>query len=494
MIRILFGCVLSCVILSSTCLLHAQGKGESASEMPVPHAVNTGKSPLNAAHGANSQGGRAVQDWSTLMMLISQTVDPDEWRDFGGTGNNTMIPYPNGVWIDAQGQLKRMQKRAIVSPNLQSPAAHQAWMQATGMRTISLKKLDKAICVQHELGLSATHQLQNLAGLSHIEYVLIDRQAQDILLAGPVAQDLSILELEDLCLLLNVMNDHTAPLGCSLDPNDKGLNAAAQFLRQPNTVARLSRSPQIVAEQLRKQVGPHQVNVFGIEPRCSTALALVTADELMKRYGLGLSKGSVPLKTYFDQLNRTKSVQPQSLIRWWFAYTDQPVLANPDNALFQMPKQAAMVMSQQQWIAASGQRVATGGTDPAADAFAHEFTDKFASIAASEPVFARLEGIFELGLALQVAIDGSQQTSLHAWFPSLCQEAEVICVTERAPKSVEGVTAYDRLSNGTVVAVISGGVTLDPVHGFASHRVSSQAIATPAQLKQTTSSESWWWD
>lgn len=495
--RNIVGMILACLAMIGIAPLCAQTVDSTSNSGNAPAANAMGKTADSVPRvPGGGNGGRVIQDWSTLMMLVSQTVDPDQWRDFGGTGDSTMLPYPNGVWIDAQGQLKRMERSAALGANVQSSAAHQRWMQASGLRSISLKKLDHAIRDRRELGLAATAQLQNVAGISHIEYVLVDRQAQDVILAGPATANMSILELEDLCLLLNVMNDHTSPLGCSLDPSDKGLAAASQFLSHPNTIARLGRSPQIVADQLKKQVGPHQVNVFGIEPRCSTALALVDADELMKRYGLGLSKGKVAVKTYFDHLNRGKSLKPQSLIRWWFAYTDQPIIANTENVLFQMPKQAATVLSQEQWIAASGQREATGKVDPAADAFAKEFTEKFISIAANEPAFARIEGVFELGLALQVAIDGSQQTSLVPWFPNLCHEAKSICLHDRAPTSVEGVTAYDRLSNGTVVAVISGGVTVDPAAALSNNHAKPAAyLSQPAQLKQAaTADDAWWWD
>lgn len=496
--RNLLGVLLVC--FAALCAISLQAQSPSSPSGSTNSQANNarpveGNTPSNAGKDGGGNGGRVIQDWSTLMMLISQTIDPDEWRDFGGTGESTMIPYPNGVWIDAQGNLKRMERRTGLGGDLQSSAAHQDWMKASGLRAISLKKLDATLSSNHQLGLTATRQLQTLAGLSHIQYVLVDREAHDVILAGPASTQLNVLELEDLCLLLNVMSDHTAPLGCSLEPNNQGLAAASQFLSHPNTIARLGRSPQIVADQLKKQVGPHQVRVFGIEPKCSTALALVNADELMKRYGLGLSKGPVTLKTYFDHLARGKSLKPQSLIRWWFAYTDKPVVANRNNSLFEMPRQAAAVLSQEQWIAATGQREPTGKVDPAADGFAKEFTDKFMSIAASEPAFARIEGIFELGLALQVAIDASQQTSLREWFPNLCQEAHAICLHERAPTSVDGVTAYDRLSNGTVVAVISGGVTLDPASRVAQqHSQQREHISQPDQLKQLSSSANWWHD
>ncbi len=489
--------LLACTFASHATSLAAQSSASaSASGLASNNQETSGKTSNSSSRApSGGNGGRPVQDWSTLMMLVSQTVDPDEWRDFGGTGNSTMLPYPNGVWIDAQGQMKRMQHRADVGRGVQSAAAHQNWLRASGLRTVSLKKLDAAIQTQQDLGLSSSRKVQSLAGLSHIEYVLVDSEQHDLLVAGPADGNASILDLEDLCLLLNVINDHTSPFGCSLDPSDKGLHAAAAFLQQPNTVLRLGKSPQIVADQLKKQVGPHQVNMFGIEPKCSTALALVNADELMKRYGLGLAKGPIPIKTYFDHLSRAKALKPQSLIRWWFAYTDQPVVANTENVLFHMPKQAVSVLSQEQWIAATGTRQPTGQTDPAAEAFAREFTEKYVQLAASEPAFARVEGIFELGLALQLAISSNHETSLHNWFPHLCHEAHSICLNDRAPAYVEGVTAHDRLSNGTVVAVISGGVSVDPAAALAHRQSQPHAyVSKPSQLKSADHNDQWWWD
>ncbi len=433
------------------------------------------------------------------MMLISQTVDPDEWRDFGGTGNSSMLPFPNGVWIDAAGHLKRMERRTTDGIAGNNTASHQRWIQSSGLRTISLKKLNSTIQANRALGLPPTAQMENLAGITHIEYVLVDREAHDVLLAGPAGTQANLrgaLNLEDLCLLVRLTSDHTAPLGCSLDPHDQGLAAAQQFLRLPGTTARLGRSPQAVAEQLKRYVGPHEVHIFGIDPKSTTALALVDADELMKRYGLGLSKGASPIKTYFDQLDRNKNVQPQSVIRWWFTYNNEPLTVSTEGDLFQMPKQAAATMSEQQWISATGQRAPTGAVDSAADGFAKDFTQRYLELSASEPAFARLEGIFELGLALQVAIESSHQTSLSEWFPALHEEARYISFHDRAPESVEGVTACSRLHNGTVVAVVSGGVTLDSsalVHqSFARSR---SYISRPKQLRaRDTAAGSWWWD
>lgn len=483
---------LACALTASVFAQDSLSSGSASSASQTPAA----RTP--AIPGA--AGGGAMQDWSTIMMLVSQTVDPDEWRDFGGTGSSTMIPYPNGVWLDAKGQLKRMDRSAL--PALSGVAAvRNGWRAGSGLRTVSLKSLDAALAMANARGLRPTAQMLNLAGITHIQYIAIDRENQDILIAGPAAQGKeSGLLLEDLRTLAALMNSQTAPLGCSLDPDNQGILEAQKFLSDPSVVARLGRTPQVVADQIKAKVGSHAVNVFGIDPASSTALALVDADEHMKRVGLGLESTMPRIKTYFDHLDRKGAAPAQSLIRWWFAYNNQTIKANASGDLFELPEQVVAVMSEQQWVNAQGDRQATGASDFAADAFAQEMTEKLAALRTTQPEYARLQGIFEMGLTLQVAIEATGQTSLGDWFPNLAQRSPKNNEARQAPKSVEGVTAWDRLRNGTVVAVISGGVKMEPasVAGRSNWQVAQ--VTKPSQLAASkavavnSAATQWWWD
>lgn len=491
----------SCAMLVAclfTTSLHAQGpldgQGSLASSSGASAPLPT--QPAPQPHPAGAAGGGMMQDWSTIMMLISQTVDPDEWRDFGGTGTSTMIPYPNGVWLDAQGHLKRLERKGGMMPGF-TPGARQQWRAGSGLRTVSLKQLDAAFGAVAARGLQPTAQMLQLAGITHIQYVAIDKENQDVLISGPaakVAGDENGFLLEDLRTLAALMNDHTAPLGCSLDPSNQGILAAQKFLADPAVIGRLGRTPQVAADQLQAKVGPHMVNIFGIDPASSTALALVDADEHMKRVGLGLSSTVPKIKTYFDHLERMGQAPAQSLIRWWFAYNDAPIGVNATGDLFELPAQTVAVMSEQQWVNANGVRQATGANDEAADAFASEMTARLNDLRATQPAYARLQGIFELGLALQLAIESSDQPSLREWFPNLSRRTSATKAGRQTPKSVEGVTAWNRMPNGTVVAVISGGVKLETAS--ATSRTAQSNIDRPAQLDvaQSNASAQWWWD
>ena len=489
------------VAVSASCLaivgllcanLNAQDSRSSASQSAAPSSISQ---PETGAARPGAAGGGVVQDWSTLMMLISNTVDVDSWRDFGGTGSNTMIPYPNGVWLDAKGHFKRIHRGDL--PSVAGSA--KQWRAGSGLRTISLKALDSALAMTNSRGLLPTSQMVNLAGISHIQYVAIDVANRDVLIAGPAVQgnDSGFL-LEDLRTLAALMNNNTAPLGCSLDPNNQGIIEAQKFLSDPNVIGRLGRTPGLVAEQLKAKVGSHSVNIFGIDATSSTALALVDADEHMKRVGLGLDVTSPRIKTYFDHLDRTGKAPTQSLIRWWFAYNPASINASAANDLFELPENVVAVMSEQQWVNAQGDRQATGSNDVAADAFAEEMTAKFRQLCATEPAYARLEGIFELGLALQISIEASKQASLAEWFPNLAYRDRTSSAAPRVPKSVEGVTAWDRLKNGTVVAVISGGVKIEPASVGGRANWQSNNVERPAALAAAASSNAsatqWWWD
>ena len=298
--------------------------------------------------------------------------------------------------------------------------------------------------------------------------------------------------------LASLMNKDTAPLGCSLDPNNQGILEAQKFLSDPSVIGRLGRTPQVVADQLKAKVGAHAVNVFGIDPTSQTALAMVDADEHMKRVGLGLEMTSPRIKTYFDHLDRAGKAPTQSLIRWWFAYNPATINTSAANDLFELPENVVAVMSEQQWVNAQGNRQATGANDAAADAFAEEMTAKFRQLCATEPAYARLEGIFELGLALQISIEASKQPSLAEWFPNLAYRDRTAAAGNQAPKSVEGVTAWDRLKNGTVVAVISGGVKIEPAAVAGRANWQSKSLERPTALAAATSPNAgatqWWWD
>ncbi len=451
-----------------------------------------------SATGA-SGGGAAMADFSTLMNLIQQTIDPDSWLANGGT--STILPYPSGVYIDPAGHMRRVEEAPTLTADLFTaggPLRHP-WKHESSMRVVSLKNLDRAVRNTLDAGLALDHEISRLAGISKITHVRIDLDAEDILLAGPASNGVHGFHLQDLVLMASHIRSATAPLGCSIDPTNAGLMEAQALVRQPDVVRSLARNPARIVQRMSDAIGPHNVTVFGIPANTPTAIALVDADEHMKKVGFGTVAAPVGVNRYFDHLDQMGGGVPkQSLIRWWFAFADDPVSVSSDGRLFQLPKNSVRVLSEQQWATAQG-RAPTGNRDEAADAFAEGFTRQLPDLRRIHPSYARLGAIFELSLALQLAIESTGQPSLETWLPTLCQLGGLEAANTVAPKTVEGLAAWHRLNSGTVVAVVSGGVEIDArslasTDSWAKSQFLSGSLVPELPAERSPVQARWWWD
>ncbi len=462
-------------------------------------SISGGSISSNSALPGAMPGGAAQADFNTLINLIQQTIDPDSWLAAGGT--NTVQPYPAGVYVDPRGHMKRQREATDLSVQLLGAplsGPRHPWRTESQLRTISLARLERALLTAATEGLRPTAELSLLAGLSKIQYVKVDVANEDILIAGPAGDQALGFQLQDLAVVAALIKAQTMPLGCSIEPSNEGILAAQQMLSKPGAVERLARNPAMVVEQMQDKIGPHRVRVFGMHASTGTAIALIDADEHMKRVGFGTVATRQRINSYFDYLDQQTSVPKQSLIRWWFAYADQPVLSNSRGDMFQLPQQCVAVLSEQQWVSQQG-RAPTGGQDPAADAFAAGMTEHLDSLRKTHPSYSRLCSVFETSLALQLAIEATGQPSLRAWFPNLCELGRTPPSEVREPKTVEGLTTSHRLKNGTVVAVVSGGVKIDARSIAARERWNESkflaASVVPEQAAVPSSAHgAWWWD
>lgn len=443
-------------------------------------------------------GGAAMADFDTLMNLIQQTIDPDSWLAAGGT--STILPYPSGVYVDPAGHMKRIRETEQLTPNFSNPFDRPShpWRSESKLRTISLKKLDRSLVEMIQSGLRPGNELLKLAGLSRIQYVKIDAANEDILIAGPAGDVAYGYELQDLAVVAELIRLKTSPMGCSIEPLDSGILAAQRLIQEPGAIKKLARNPRMIVEQMQEKIGAHKVHVFGMAANTGTAVALIDADEHMKKVGFGTVATRQRINSYFDYLDQQEQVPSQSLIRWWFAFKDSPIRVSQDRTIFQLPEQCVAVLSEQQWVTQQG-RAPTGGQDLAADAFAEGITKHLPGLRKTHPSYARLCAVFEISLALQLGVESTGQPSLNAWFPTLCSLGAEASGSSPQPKSVEGLTTWHKLKNGTIVAVVSGGVKVDAMKLAGSGKWQESKFLAPSVVPvqaeiPSSAHGKWWWD
>lgn len=469
---------------------------------PKSHLVDvTNDSRTDQA--VNPAGGAATADFASLMNLIQNTITPDNWQANGGTSN--MLPYPSGVWVDPRGKLQRIDRSGhSMRDSHIDPAAssEDSWHLVSRLRTLSLKKIDQAVAdvIGHAPADRMKYlqpELIQLAGLNRITHVWVDLEHQDVILAGPADVSHCGFFLEDLAVVCGLINHQTAALGCTIEPSQQELLKTQQFVSNRQATAMLARSPRDFTHRMRQMIGEHEVQVFGMPAQCGTAIALVAADEHMKQLAFGEVRLPKSVANYFDFLDGQPVTPQQSLIRWWFAFSDEPITANQEGTLFRLPDDSVQVLSQQQFVTLVG-RQPTGKNDKAADDFAEELSRRLSEIRQMDLNYSRLCCVFEVALALQLALESIQQVDYQDWFPNLYGLGKAKQHSVREPKQVDGLATWHRLkSNRTIVAVVSGGVSIDPKQTADRQRWKvSQLLSSQSLLDRhyTDSSSNWWSD
>lgn len=455
-------------------------------------------------------GGAALADFGTLMNLIESTIDPDSWLAQGGS--NAMLPYPAGVWIDPRGQLAdrpvpivdQRRLESLLNPGGQrsSDSSQSAWLAASPLRVISLRELDRRLLDISHRKLTLTPEIIQLAGLSRVQYVLVDAEHRDVVLAGPADGHQNGFFLEDLATVTSLIRGNTQAFGCSIEPVHDNLLATQEYIATPAAQKILSQNPEKFAKLLEQKMGNHTAQVFGMHPRSSTAVALLAADVSMKELGFGKSDLRLPIKDYFDFLERESAIPRQSLIRWWFDYSNQAIASNAEQTLFRLPANCVQLYSEQQFLTQHG-RQASGQADPAADAFAAELNGRLDQLRTLDASYSRMCCVFESALALQVGLTSLELADYQAWFPTLFGLGQLEQPFVHQPQWVSSLVATHRAQTSrTNIAVVSGGVQVNPLpaasreHWQTSPHLSGSQVPSMAAARwQVEPQESrWWWD
>lgn len=467
--------------------------------------------------GRGAQGGGGNADFNSLIELITTTIAPTSWDEVGGPG--AIQSYQNGVYVDASGLVRRIEiehqthsRLAELRRTAERVLGDGDVRQASPLRKISLSRLEREIQMRQAAGRPLDDEMQVLAGLQRIKYVLVYPDTGDLVLAGPagdwkvdrenrlVSADSGrpVVQLEDLVLLLRHVNHSpSGEFGCSIDPTEKGLAKAQESSKQPIKAGRRAKW----LEQVRSQLGRQTVRVFGIDPGSRAARAIVEADYRMKLVGIGLEDGTLDVPSYLEMIHVPAGQAPPAMdvLRWWFAVNYDAVKASSDRDVYELSGQGVKVLSENELLAANGKQVHTGKSEELNSAFAHNFTKHFPALAAKYPVYADLQNIFDLALVCSL-IKAEGLADRAGWQMSLFDDPRQFVLSRgQAPQEVDTVINHRVVNKVHVVAVVSGGVTAD-----CSSLVKTGAIQTdrqgtlgshrdrakPEQLPRGN----WWWD
>jgi hypothetical protein len=488
------------------------GQAIAPAVAPVPGGNTTTFGP--------NQGGGAQADFESLIDLIISTVAPDTWAETGG-GQADVRPFPNGVFVDADGTLTRMKRtmsiRDIGLSQVVPPSKFVAGdpRRLAELRCVSLPRLEREMARRLQARESLDPAMLTLAGLERARYVIVFADSGDVVLAGPAGNwrgtdegrivstrtGAPVVRLDDfLTLLRRGAQSAGSPFGCSITPRPEGLANTQTFLAshkdKPITVGRRD----AWLADLRQSLGKQSIEVFGIDPTSRAAHVLVEADHHMKLIGMGLAEGVIGMESYLDTIKLDQNGNPpeMNVLRWWFALNYRGLCCSRDGTAFEILGEGAKVLSENELLTARGERVHTGASDELTQRFAHSFTANFAKLCQKYPVYGELRNIFDL--ALFVALLEQERLAERAgWTPELFVSSERLPVQQlHPPKHVESVVNYRVLNRRHFVAGVSGGVWCDVREVFKNDfETIPDSGADFDYVRQATppeDSRTWWWD
>ena len=466
-----------------------------------------------------SLGGAAMADFDTLINLITSTIAPETWEEVGGAG--AIEPFPTGVFVDSGGLLKRLgpPRTSTLLDHSRDAAVRDSGnrraRQSSTLRKISLVRLEKQLQLMNAFGEQPDESMRLLAGLHAVKYVFVYPETGDIVLAGPagdwrtddegrsvsVESGKPVLQLDDLVAVLRNAYKEEGRFGCLIKPRTENLAAARAFQESWNNRPIKPGQRDEWLEQLRAALGKQDIKVWGMDPGTRTARVLVEADYRMKLIGMGLEEGTLGVASYLDEVKRSGKTPPaMNVLRWWFTLNYEHVNATAGRDAFELCGPGVKVLSENELVTETGERVHTGKSDELTAGFARSFTQHIDVLAAKYPIYAELKNVFDLALVAGL-LKSHELPAQVGWHLTYFGDDRGFPLTiGPAPKEVDSVINSVTLDRSRFVAGVSGGVTVDTGSVVSRQSVVSDsyglmdASRVSGRPRIDLPPDAWWWD
>jgi hypothetical protein len=467
-------------------------------------------------------GGAAMADFTTLIDLITTTIAPDSWEDVGGAG--AISPFPTGVFVDTSGLMRPLPPPR--NPSRLDRARREAARDrgnrnvrtSSPLRKVSLVRLERELQVRRALGEQPDEAMHVLAGLHRLRYLFVYPDTGDLVVAGPAGDWQTdsqgrvvntetgepVWRLDDLLVVWRNATERDGQFGCAIKPTREHLAATKAFVDawRPKSLKPGQRDQWLTG--LREALGRQQVEVWGIDPRTNAARVLVEADYHMKLIGMGLEQGTFGVISYLEAVKRAAPETPpeMTVLRWWFTLNYQAVSSTPARDAFECLGTGVKVLSENELLTATGERIHTGESELLNRQFARSFTQHYDALAAKYPIYAELRNIFDMAIVAGL-IRSHDLSGQVRWSSSHLSDVDACPVRlGPLPREVESVINAIELNRKTLLAGVSGGVAVDTRSLVKSDaiRVDDYGLMEAAHgsarsdHRHDLPRDAWWWD
>lgn len=414
-----------------------------------------------------------------------------------------------GVKIDAQGVIQQdfekldQATRQQIQDHLD--AADQDISQSTSMRMISLRGLEDAINETHRSGQPLPAEVQYMAGLQRVEFVVLSPETNDVILAGPAegwkvnadgsvvgaSTNRPVIHLEDFLVAMRSVDaaNQGSGISVSIDPTDQGVQQLTQFFSQ---LAQRREFDPSLQDDVEQAMGDQEISLTGVPQDSRFAHVLVAADYKMKRIAMGLEPSPVKaLPSFLDLAVKAKTKAVRTSPRFWMECDYQPLAKSDDGNVWQLRGQGVKTLCEETVVSRDGtQKIKPNRI---ASKWADAMTKHFDDLAAADATFGELRNVMDLSVVAALMKQQQMTQAVSLEIPAILGLTEVATTPAwTVPKKVPTQCSFVRLTQSWLVTA-SGGVTVDS-WGVAENFEVDAKVGEVAQVALQRNADRWWWN
>ena len=423
----------------------------------------------------------------------------------GGIGG-LRVGVVGGVKIDGESVL-RDQEVAINAQVLAElkqglKAADQDVSKKTDLRMISLKALNKQLETAVQQKSEIPVEVQFMAGLQRIKYVIVDEDNHDIVIAGPAEGLVSdkfgnvvgsksgtpAIHLEDFLVALRSAKEARTGQGISvsMDPTPQGVrNLRALYAKQTQFTPAL-------AEDIQKAMGEHIISLTGVPKDTRFSQILVAADYRMKRLAMGLAESKARnLPSVIEMAAKARN-RMRGAPRMWMECNYQPMATDSSRSVWELRGQGVRALTENAFHNKDGKAVATGKENKFAAKWADRLTERFEEISKTETVFGDLRNLMDLSVVSAVIQREALADRTGIDISTLLND-QVRLDSRPVPATLPTQCSFISVATKGYIVTASGGVQINS-WGVAENAEVVAGVEKIGEIALAAHTDRWWWN
>lgn len=342
---------------------------------------------------------------------------------------------------------------------------------AVAMRKISLRRLEDALADCAKNNKPVPDAIKYLAGLQRIQYIFVYPEQKDIVLVGPgegwkvdakgnvvgVTTGRPVMLLDDLLVALRTARAAAnGGITCSIDPTKEGM---AKLQQIPAVSVQEAAQAQAFGDAQAAALGMQRISVTGVPETSHFARVLVAADYRMKRIAMNFDASPVHgLPSYLQMVK--PGARTVLTPRFWLEPKYEALLRDDDGLAYELRNSSVKAMTEEDFVAASGNLEHSGKAGPAAQKWADLMTEKYAQLAVADPIFGQLQNCMELAVIGALVVKERLAEKAGYSLPTLMESPDAKPEVFNSPKQVESKASVLKKGRSWVISA-SGGVAIN---------------------------------